>query len=355
MRTNPFIDLPMTLRRFLLQVASAVVFFGEIFYGIYVGLTRITLRRGPVSEATRFDIHRRIQQVFRWNIKAHPWLSLTVDNPHGETFERGSIIICNHQSTLDPLCLLPLSPRILMVMNEKVWHTPVVSRVFRYADYFPLASSMEERLEYFRDRTSRGYSVIVFAEGMRSRTCSIRRFHQGPLWIAEQLGIDILPIVIHGPGHVMPVGVNYSNHAALHVEIGQRIKADDRSWGDDMKARTRSLHRYFQEHYEALCQRTETAAYFRYFLPEMFSHIGLRRQAERELRAHDGYVDYVDAGSPEQLAFVEGNDLSGVITLLYALVHPDTTVVHGQPTAQANLRRLYARCPNLPPNIQLDA
>ena len=345
----------MTLRRFLLQVASATVFFGEIFYAIYIGLTRITLRRGPVSEATRLDIHRRIQQVFQWNIKAHPWLSLTVENPHGETFERGAIIISNHQSTLDPLCLLPLSPRILMVMNEKVWHTPVVSRVFRYADYFPLASSMEERLEYFRDRTARGYSIIVFAEGMRSRTCNIRRFHQGPLWIAEQLGLDILPIVIHGPGHIMPVGVNYSNHASLCVEIGERIRPDDLRFGTTVKERTRALHHYFQDHYEALCQRTETASYFRYCLPALFSRIGLGRQTERELRDNDDYTHLVDTFDAAALATVEETDQTGVRSLLYALVHPEATVAPRQPAARANLRRLRARCPNLPTTLLLDA
>ena len=345
----------MTLRRFLLQVASAVVFFGEIFYGIYIGLTRITLRRGPVTDATRLDIHRRIQHVFQWNIKAHPWLSLTIDNPHGETFERGAIIISNHQSTLDPLCLLPLAPRILVVMNEKVWHTPIVSHVFRYADFFPLASSMEERLEYFRDRTSRGYSIIVFAEGMRSRSCNIRRFHQGPLWIAEQLGIDILPIVIHGPGHIMPVGVNYSNHASLHVEIGERIKPDDLRFGNGVKERTRALHRYFQNHYEALCQRTETASYFRYCLPGLFSRIGMKRQVERELQANNDYAHLVDTTSAEALATVEQSDQTGVLSLLYALVHPDVLVTPRQPSARGNLRRLYAKCPNLPKTLQLDA
>lgn len=351
MRTNPFIDVPLDARRIVVQVLSAIVFFGEIFYAIFVGLCQFTFRRGPVTDERLLRYHQRIQHVFCRNISMHPWLSLKISNPHGENFGKGAVIVCNHQSTLDPLCLLPLSPRILMAMNEKVWHTPIVSLVFRYAGFLPLASDMNRRLAYFRKYTSKGYSVVVFAEGLRSKDCNIRRFHQGPFWIAEQLGLDLLPVFIHGPGHLMPVGVNYANIGGLSVEIGKRITPSDSTYGLTAKERTRAMHRYFVERYDEICRREETATYFHHCLIGLFSRIGMKRAVRGELDANADYATLVDVPDGSTLEEVEYSDRSGVLSLLYAMVHPEQTVTPHNDEAIENLRHLYRKCHNLPTNL----
>jgi len=346
----------MTPKRFFTQVASAIVFFCEIFHGIWVGLTTVTFSRGPYTDEKRLRLHQRIQNVFKTNIRIHPWLNLTVANPHNEKFEKGSIIIANHQSTLDPLCLLSISPKILMVMNEKVWDYPLVSAVYRYADYFPLASSMEERLAYFRKYTEKGYSIVMFIEGLRSQSCNIRRFHQGPFWLAEELGLDIIPLFLHGPGHLMPVGVNYANVVEnMHVEIGKRITPEDDTFGLTSKERTQKIHKYYEKHYEEICQQEETAHYFHHCLIGLFSRIGMKRVAKKELKAHEDYAALVDVWDGSTLAQIEQNDATGVQTLLYAMVHPEAEAIRPQqPVTRANLSKLYKKCKHLPTNIILE-
>lgn len=53
-----------------------------------------------------------------------------------------------------------------------------------------------------RDKVKQGYSVIVFPEGTRSQDGKIGRFHKGAFFLAEQLKLDILPILVYGNGLV---------------------------------------------------------------------------------------------------------------------------------------------------------
>jgi len=42
-----------------------------------------------------------------------------------------------------------------------------------------------------------GYSIVVFPEGTRSPDGTIKRFHKGAFYLAEQLNIDIVPCRAH--------------------------------------------------------------------------------------------------------------------------------------------------------------
>ena len=57
-------------------------------------------------------------------------------NRTGETFKKPAILIANHQSFIDILVLLALTPKLVMVTNHWVWHSPFFGAIIRYADFY---------------------------------------------------------------------------------------------------------------------------------------------------------------------------------------------------------------------------
>ena len=132
-----------------------------------------------------------------------PQVSYRVDNPHGEDFSKPAVIICNHQSHFDLVYTLMLSPKIIALTNKWVWNFPLYRGIVRGADFLPVTDGIEHNIPKLKELTDKGYSILVFPEGTRSADCSILRFHQGAFHLAEQLGLDILPMILHGVGHCL--------------------------------------------------------------------------------------------------------------------------------------------------------
>ena len=327
-RPNPYIDLPLTVGRVLAMVLSVVVYVSQLVYGSILGFCWFTC--GRKTDAKRERYHRAMWRFFRFDLRSHPWLYANIHNPHGEDFHRGAILICNHQSLLDTLCLFILSPRILLVTHDRVWNNPLVAAVLRYADCFSVSDTgWDDRMEYCRSFLDKGYSIAVFPEGCRSQDGNVQRFHKGAFYLAERLEADILPVFIHGAAHVMPVGTTFANRGGFDIEIGRRIPPNALSFGSGYVERCREVHRYYVAHYEDICRRVETPDYFRSLVIGLYASVGLGCKAKNVL---DG-ARY---------------DAWDVLTLVDALVHPECTYTL---PASSPLRRIYDKYTHLPQNI----
>ena len=175
-------------------------------------------------------------------------------NPEGETFKKPSVIIANHQSFVDILVLLSTAPKLIMVTNSWVWHSPFFGRIVQYADFIHTRDGYEKALTYLRKKIAQGYSVIVFPEGTRSADGQVHRFHKGAFYIAEQLQLDITPIILYGPGMIVTKRQPfYVKNGILSTRILPRIAYDDPRWGNTYQERTKKIAVYFREMYKDTC------------------------------------------------------------------------------------------------------
>ena len=160
------------------------------------------------------------------------------------------------------MCLMMLTPRIIFLTNDWVWNNPFYGMVIHQAEYYPVSDGIEHHVERLRDLYERGYSIAVFPEGTRSEDCSILRFHKGAFYLAEQLGADILPVFLHGVGHVLPKRDFMLREGTIDVEVGKRIPLDDPHYSQDLLTRTKEVRHFYQAHYKTMCERLETPAYW---------------------------------------------------------------------------------------------
>lgn len=202
-------------------------------------------------------LHGVFYRFSNFVIRRVPGVGFTLDNSVGETFERPAVIISNHQSHLDLMCLLMLTPKMVVITNEWVWRNPIYGPLIRRAEFVPAAEGVENYMPQLRSLVERGYSILVFPEGTRSEDCRILRFHKGAFHLAQVLGLDIVPVCLVGVGKVLPKRELMLRNGHITVTVGKRINAGDTSWGEDSRSRTQAFHRYYIEWYSELCRKLE--------------------------------------------------------------------------------------------------
>ncbi|HSD14648.1 MAG TPA: lysophospholipid acyltransferase family protein, partial [Flavobacterium sp.] len=184
-------------------------------------------------------------------------------NRHGENFDKPSVIISNHTSFLDTLAIGMVTPKIIYLVNDWVYNSPIFGRVVKLAGYYPVSQGVEGSVEHLREKVEQGYSLMVFPEGSRSDDGVINRFHKGAFYLAEHFNLDVLPVFIHGNSETLPKGDHIIYDESISVVIGKRIKADDTSFGLNYSERTKKINKYFREEYALLRQELEGENYFK--------------------------------------------------------------------------------------------
>src|SRR5574344_733863 len=179
-----------------------VTIYGEVvFFFMSIGMN---IKAMFTSSSNEEGLHKRLQSVSKFVVNNMPRVKHTQVNESNETFEKPSIIICNHQSHLDLMYLLQLSPKIIVLTNHWVWHSPFYGKIIRKAQFVSVEDGFESCIAPLQNLVNEGYSIAVFPEGTRSADCSILPFHNGAFYLAEKLNLDIVPIICHGIGHVLP-------------------------------------------------------------------------------------------------------------------------------------------------------
>ena len=236
------------VKQSLYTIFSFCFFLIDAIILTLVGFLLITI--GGTTEKHKYQYHRLLQMNARFIIHHVPGTKFTYRNPQGEDFEKPSIIISNHQSHLDLMAIMMLTPKLIILTKKWVWHNPFYGIIIRYADFFPI-SDTEEMIEKIQMKFKAGYSVVIFPEGTRSEDCKIRLFQRGAFYLAEQLNIDILPVFIKGFGEVLPKKSFHLHPGTMSIEVKPRIVREQLTPEENYKVLTRRLrHEYLKWNHE---------------------------------------------------------------------------------------------------------
>ncbi len=311
--------IPLTLRQIGVTVLSFTVFLLTML-GCSLWAVGLFLLR-PAGPRRDERYHRGINRICRTALRYIPDAPHTLSNSHGEDFSRPSVLVCNHQSHLDLLSLLALHPKIIVLTNDWAWNNPFYGFLIRRAGFLPVSLGWEQLIPRLREKVEQGYSIAVFPEGTRSPDGRIGRFHRGAFLMARELGLDILPVYLHGFGYVLPKQYFMMHKAGLYTEIGARIS----DISDDIAAFSREMRRHYIREYTRIRRERETAAYLAPFVRYQYVYKGSEAAAECRKYLNDTVFREIDALRGTASVRVE-NSGCGVYALLLALTHPDMTV-----------------------------
>ena len=341
-------EVPLTMERVLFTVGASLFYLiGASFYQPFAFLYSHV---GRYTEKRREHFHTMLWKISRFCINHVPGTTYTCSNPYNERLERPAIIVCNHQSQLDLMAVLSIAPKTVILTKKWVWNNPLYNLILRAAEFYPITEDLAGGSEHIRNLVQRGYSIVIFPEGTRSRDQQIHRFHQGAFHLAKTLNVDILPLFLTGLGRVLPKDELAFRRGHMHMEIGLRVRPDDAAWGTTTREMTQAFHAYFVQHYAELCREQEKTLtvlpYVEYQYKYKTSEV--KREAKQQfkaIRAQASELDNWTGGAVCEMPHCG----QGERAFVFALVHPEVQVVATDPDADkiAVANNINIHLPNL--------
>ncbi|MCD8304801.1 MAG: 1-acyl-sn-glycerol-3-phosphate acyltransferase [Prevotellaceae bacterium] len=333
-RKGVFRIRPLYLLPVLSMVYVTAVFLLELstFYILGAVLTPFgsSLRRRVLHGYTHF--------LFKFDIRHIPGLKYQLEGAAEDPFSRPVMAVCNHQSILDAAIFMALSPKCIIVSNTNPYSLFFMKKVCDWLGFITLSGQLEEDMKLMRTRIAEGYSIVIFPEGERNPKSSILRFHKGPFFIAEKLGLDILLVLVHGANYAIPRNGLSIYPGTVSVRVMPLIVHDDPQWGVGYVERTKLVHAYYKRKYAEMAAAIETPSFFRGFVLDRYRYKGVDvfREVKRALKAMPSAVEVL----PREGSIVVRDRGYGELALTAALVCPSRriTVLMGDADRAALLR-----------------
>lgn len=170
----------------------------------------------------------------RW-AKAMLWLTgCRVRVEGGEHLgERGGrIIVCNHQSWFDVFALTAYLPTsVKFVTKAELGAVPIFGRAWKGCGHVSMdrgdhAGAIESLDAAGRRIHDEGITIVMFAEGTRSRSGELQRFKKGAFVLAIQGGVPIVPVGMLGTYRIMPKGSFRFRPGEIVIRVGEPIRVD---------------------------------------------------------------------------------------------------------------------------------
>jgi 1-acyl-sn-glycerol-3-phosphate acyltransferase len=118
------------------------------------------------------------------------------------------VMVANHQSLLDILVLFRLFTHFKWVSKIENFRIPLIGWNMSLNRYIKLRRGSRESvvamLRACREALAAGSSILIFPEGTRSETGSLRAFKTGAFEIAMSARCPILPIAVQGTAQALP-------------------------------------------------------------------------------------------------------------------------------------------------------
>ncbi|MEM9454869.1 MAG: MFS transporter [Myxococcota bacterium] len=119
--------------------------------------------------------------------------------------EGAALLVCNHISFVDALLIGAASRRpVRFVMDHRIFHSPVLHRLFRTVGTIPIAPRHEDERIFdeafvrIAQTLERGELVCIFPEGKITHTGELNEFRRGVERILADNPVPVIPMALHG-------------------------------------------------------------------------------------------------------------------------------------------------------------
>jgi long-chain acyl-CoA synthetase len=149
--------------------------------------------------------------------------------------DRSVLVVSNHASHLDmglvKIALGEEGERLAaLAARDYFFDTPVKRAYFEnFTNLIPMdrEGSLKTSLRSAVEALRRGYHLLIFPEGTRSRDGALQKFFPTAGYLALTAGVDVLPVFLSGTHDALPPGGALPRRGALEVRIGPPIAVDE--------------------------------------------------------------------------------------------------------------------------------
>lgn len=174
----------------------------------------------------------------------------------GENIQQGRpyVYVSNHASLFDiPAVVHGIPDRIRIVYKKELERIPLFGWGLKWgSDYIAIdrgrgadaAKSLEEAVKKIRG----GKSVLLFAEGTRTKDGKLQPFKRGAFNLAVRAGVPVVPVTINGSYNILPKGTFKVNPGTVVLVIGDPITIQRNGKDEELKL-MEEVHNVIEKHY----------------------------------------------------------------------------------------------------------
>jgi 1-acyl-sn-glycerol-3-phosphate acyltransferase len=152
----------------------------------------------------------RCARAWSWLILKTTGVNVRVEGLERITPGTTYVFVSNHQSIYDiPVIFASLPHQLRIIAKASLARFPVLGWHLRRGGHLFVDRTHPDHggiLKRWRALVKDGLSLIIFAEGTRSRDGTVGRFKAGSFLLALEAGLPIVPIAVVGTRHVMQKG-----------------------------------------------------------------------------------------------------------------------------------------------------
>lgn len=142
------------------------------------------------------------------------------------------VFVSNHSSQYDIVVLQKTIPnRMAMIFKKELAKIPFFGWQLALGPYVMIDRENYEKALQSIDEAKlkmqkHNISIVVFAEGSRSKTGEIQPFKRGAFRLATQVGYPIIPTTIVGSNKIMPKGTYKLRPGTIKIHFDKPIQSE---------------------------------------------------------------------------------------------------------------------------------
>ncbi len=141
------------------------------------------------------------------------------------------IYAANHASMFDiPAVMATIPDQIRIVLKKELTRVPIWGWALKHGPYISIdrsdAKGAMESLDRAAQTIRHGASVLLFAEGTRTRDGKLQPFKRGAFALAAKSGVPIIPLTINNSFNILPKGSLKIRPTDIEMVIGRPIPTE---------------------------------------------------------------------------------------------------------------------------------
>ena len=216
-------DLAVTLLLWLYFTLGFVVFFLPFYLGAFF------LKSSPEGAFQRLN-HYFYGGFFKLLGLLMPGLTIRIDPALRRL--RGSVVVSNHHSYLDPLMFQSIFAKQTTIVKSTFFKVPIFGWLIKTAGYMPASAEgpfgelMLQRMTTLRDFFASGGVMFVFPEGTRRPGRPIGALHEGAFKIARRCRVPLALVRLRNTERVFTPGQFFfhtTDPVTIEIDLVHRV------------------------------------------------------------------------------------------------------------------------------------
>jgi len=203
-------------------------------------------RTGRLYHWSAYAWSKTILWIFRIKVKVQGL-------EHIEGKER-VIYVANHASWFDiPAMIVGIPDQIRIVFKKELQVVPIWGWALKFGPYIGIdranAKDAFKSLDKAAEQIRKGASVLLFAEGTRTRDGKLQPFKRGAFALAARSGVPVIPVAINNSYRILPKGSLRVHPADIDLVLDSAIETQGIGGKEDERELMEKVHRVIEKNF----------------------------------------------------------------------------------------------------------